>query len=65
LTDVPDKELEEFRRQLADKNFNPMTLKKRLARELVTQLYSQQEASEAEEHFKKVVQKKEVPRYLP
>jgi len=65
LTDVPDKELEEFRRQLADKNFNPMTLKKRLARELVTQLYSQQEASEAEEHFKKVVQKKEVPEEIP
>ena len=61
VTDVPDGELEEFRYQLADKSFNPMALKKRLARELVTQLYSQQEASEAEEHFEKVVQKKELP----
>jgi tyrosyl-tRNA synthetase len=38
-----------------------MTLKKRLAREIVTQLYSQKAASDAEEHFAKVFQKKEVP----
>ena len=61
LTDVSDEELGEFNHQLADRNFNPMALKKHLARELVIQLYSQQEASEAEEHFEKVVQKKEVP----
>jgi tyrosyl-tRNA synthetase len=61
LTDVPDRELAEFKKQLEDDSFNPMTLKKRLARELVTQLYSKKEAAEAEEHFAKVVQKKEVP----
>ena len=38
-----------------------MTLKKRLARELVAQLYSQKEASGAEAHFEKTVQNKEVP----
>ncbi|MFC1982285.1 tyrosine--tRNA ligase [Chloroflexota bacterium] len=61
VTDVPDDELEEFKRQLNNKNFNPMTLKKRLAREIVVQLYSQKEATEAEENFEKLVQKKEVP----
>ena len=61
LTDVSDEELAEFKKQLADENFNPMALKKRLAREIIVQLYSKKEAAEAEKHFSKVVQKKEVP----
>ena len=65
VTDVPDQELEEFRQELNDKSFNPMTLKKRLAREIVTQLYSQQAASDAEDTFEKVVQQKEVPEEIP
>ena len=65
ITDVPDEELEEFRRQLKDNEVNPMTLKKRLAREIVTQLYGAKEAAEAEEKFSRVVQKKEVPDGIP
>jgi len=61
LTDVPDEELVLFRLELANADFNPMTLKKRLAREIVIQLYDQQTASEAEEQFEKVFQKREVP----
>jgi len=60
LTDVPDKELAEFKNQL-DNGANPMTLKKRLAKEIVTQLYSEKNATGAEEQFEKVVQKKETP----
>ncbi|MFH1647173.1 MAG: S4 domain-containing protein, partial [Chloroflexota bacterium] len=61
LTDVPDSELAGFKKQLAETGFNPMTLKKRLARELVTKLYSAKEAAEAEAHFSKVVQQRETP----
>jgi len=61
VTDVPDEELVSFRLQLSDKNSNPMEHKKRLAREIVTQLYDQKVATEAEEQFVKVVQKKELP----
>ena len=61
VTDIPDEELEEFRQELSHNTINPMTLKKRLAREILTQLYSQKEATEAEEHFIKVFQKGEVP----
>jgi tyrosyl-tRNA synthetase len=61
LTDVPDKELGEFKKELENKAFNPMTLKKRLAREIIAQLYSQKAATEAEEHFEKTVQRKEMP----
>jgi len=61
LTDVPDEELAEFRKALENNAVNPMELKKRLAREIVTQLYDQKAASEAEHHFTKIVQKREVP----
>jgi len=65
VTDVPDEELEEIKQQLTDETVNPMMLKKRLAREIVTQLHSQKEATEAEEHFTKSVQKKGVPDGIP
>ena len=61
VTDVPDEELEEFRQELGRKTVNPMILKKRLAREIVAQLYDQKAATEAEEHFARVFQKREVP----
>ncbi len=64
LTDVPDKELAEFRQALNDETVNPMELKKRLGREIVAQLYDQKAANEAEEHFTKVFQKREVPKEM-
>ena len=65
VTDVPDEELNEFRQELSNESVNPMILKKRLAREIVTQLYSEKAAAEAEEHFASVVQKKELPEEIP
>ncbi|MFC1987753.1 tyrosine--tRNA ligase [Chloroflexota bacterium] len=65
LTDVPDKELAEFRQALANDAVNPMELKKRLAREIVAQLYDNQAAIEAEGHFSKIFQKREVPEEIP
>ena len=61
LTDVPDEELEEFRRQLSAQSVNPMILKKRLAREIVGQFHGTDASNEAESNFENVVQKKEVP----
>ncbi len=65
VTDVPDQELAEFRQKLNDGTINPMELKKRLAREIVTQLYDQKAATGAEEHFVKVFQKRELPEEIP
>ena len=61
VTDVPDEELEEFRQGLSNETINPMELKKRLAREIVSQLYNQKTASEADEHFTRVFQRREMP----
>jgi tyrosyl-tRNA synthetase len=65
LTDVPDQELEEFKQGLNGATINPMELKKRLAREILTQLYDQKAAAEAEGHFERTVQKREMPEEVP
>ena len=61
VTDVPDEELAEFRKELEQERVNPITLKKRLAREIVTRLYGQEAADRAGEHFSNVIQKKQAP----
>ena len=61
LTDVPDTDLNDFKRQVAGNTINPMILKKRLAVELVTQLHGREEALKADENFTNVFQKREMP----
>jgi tyrosyl-tRNA synthetase len=61
LTDVPDGELEELKKELDHDTVNPMELKKRLAKEIVARLYDQKAAAEAEGHFVRVFQEREVP----
>jgi tyrosyl-tRNA synthetase len=65
LTDIPDEELEEAKRQLAADSVNPMDLKKRLAFELVLQFYGPEAACEADIYFSKVFQKRELPQEIP
>jgi tyrosyl-tRNA synthetase len=65
LTDVPDDELEAFRQALSQDSVNPMTLKQRLAKEIITQLYDQKAAASSERHFVRVFQKREVPEEIP
>ena len=61
LTDVPDKELKEINQALADDSVNPMEIKKCLAKDIIAQLYNDDAATEAESHFRQVVQNKEIP----
>jgi tyrosyl-tRNA synthetase len=65
VTNVPDDELKQFRQELENDVINPMELKKRLAGEIVGQLYSHKEASEAKAHFSRVVQNKGLPEEIP
>ncbi|MFO8010445.1 MAG: tyrosine--tRNA ligase [Dehalococcoidia bacterium] len=65
LTDVPDEDLSEFRNQLEKDSVNPMDLKKRLAREIVTDFHDEQSAGDAEENFRKTIQEKQVPDDIP
>jgi tyrosyl-tRNA synthetase len=65
LTDVPNEELAEFKRQLATDSVNPMALKKRLAREIVTEFHNEGAALDAEAHFSSVFQKGSLPDEIP
>jgi len=60
LTDITPEELADIQQQMKS-GINPMALKKRLAKTLVTQFYGGKEAEEAEAHFEKTVQNKELP----
>jgi tyrosyl-tRNA synthetase len=61
VTDVPDEEIAEFKVQMTNQSINPMVIKKRLAQEIVTQFHGAPAAQEAEDHFTKVFQKRELP----
>jgi tyrosyl-tRNA synthetase len=45
--------------------FHPMQIKKALARSIVTEYHDQGSAYDAEDHFERVVQRKEVPDQIP
>ena len=64
LTDVPEKELAEFKQQLAAQSVNPMILKKRLGREIVLQFHGTDAAKLAEANFEREVQGREVPQVI-
>jgi tyrosyl-tRNA synthetase len=61
ITDVSDEELNELKMLVEKNEINPMDLKKRLGIEIVTKLHSKEAAIEAENHFSRVVQNKEIP----
>lgn len=59
-TDVSDSDISDIRAAMADGE-NPMTFKRRLAKEMVVVLHSAKDAAAAEAHFSKVHQAKEAP----
>ena len=65
VTDVPDDELDEMKRAVADGSAAYMDIKKRLARELVAQFHDAGSARAAEQHFERTVQGRETPDDLP
>lgn len=65
LTDIPDPDLVEMHRAMKSKSVNPMSLKKRLAEEIVTQFHDRQSAQRAREHFESIHQRGETPESIP
>ncbi len=65
LTDVSDEELRHFDRDMAGGHTNPMLLKKRLAREIIVQLYTKADSAEAEATFERIHQRREIPEEVP
>jgi len=65
VTDISDERLADYKLALERNEVNPMELKKRLAKEIIVQLYDDEAANTAEAHFRKVIQKKELPDDIP
>ena len=65
LTDVPESELKEMTTAMQSDVVNPMEYKKRLAREIVLQFWTVDDARLAQEHFERTVQRREAPKELP
>src|SRR5690606_12185087 len=61
-TNVPRTELPEIEREIER---DPMAAKKRLARTIVSEIWGEEAAEAAEQHFVRTVQKKEVPADIP
>jgi tyrosyl-tRNA synthetase len=65
LSDVPMNELDEIKQALAAGNTNPRDLKMRLAREVVAQFYTPDDATAAEAAFVRQFQRRELPEDMP
>ncbi len=59
VTDVPEEEIEEIRRKLAERSVNPMDVKKRLAWEITSEIHGPEAAGKAEESFERTFQRKD------
>ncbi len=65
VTDVSSDEVKEIMDACASGKMNPRDAKVRLAKDVIRQYHSAKDADAAEEQFKKVFQKKEVPDDVP
>ena len=58
---LPLEDINKFKQQLKNNKINPRDLKMKLAREIVRIYHGEKKAQQAEEHFVKTVQNKEIP----
>ena len=65
VTDVSLEELEEIKVQLQDPSVNPVTLKRRLARKIVSMYHGEEAAARAEAHFDLIHKQHQVPEDIP
>jgi tyrosyl-tRNA synthetase len=65
LTDIDDAELNEFDRKMAEGTLNPRDVKRRMAREIVTEFHNAEAAQEAEEAFIRQFTERKLPTDMP
>ncbi len=65
LTDVDEAELDEFDRKMAEGTLNPRDVKRRMAREIVTEFHNADAAQEAEEAFIRQFSERKLPIDMP
>ena len=65
LTDVDEAELDEFERKMAEGTLNPRDVKRRMAREIVTEFHNVIAAQQAEEAFIRQFSERKLPTDIP
>jgi tyrosyl-tRNA synthetase len=65
LTDIPQAELAEFSRRMAEGALNPRDVKMRMAREIITEFHNAAVAQEAEEAFIRQFSERKLPVDIP
>lgn len=65
LTDIDDAELDEFERKMTEGTLNPRDVKRRMAREIVTEFHDTTAAQEAEEAFIRQFSERKLPTDIP
>jgi tyrosyl-tRNA synthetase len=65
LTDLPQAELDEFSRKMVDGSLNPVVVKRRLAREIVSEFHNPAAAQQAEAAFIEQFSKGKLPADIP
>jgi len=65
LTDVPEEQLTEFDRKMAEGTLNPRDVKLRMAREIVSEFHNELSAQEAEEAFIRQFSERKLPTDIP
>ena len=65
LTDTTLADIQAMTDSMTNDTINPMEYKKRLAREIVEQFWSTDDAQSAQEHFERTVQRREAPEEIP
>jgi len=65
LTDVSDEEIDEFERKMAEGTLNPRDVKRRMAREIVTEFHDEASAQEAQEAFIRQFSERKLPTDIP
>ena len=64
LTDIPMPEIKDMEQAMGAGSLNPIEPKKRLAEEITAQFHSPAEASEARDHFERVIQQRQAPEQM-
>ena len=59
LTSRELEDIERYKKEIENENINPMDIKKQLAFEITTEIYSENEAQKAKEYFEKIFQEKQ------
>ncbi len=65
VTRIPEEEIEEMEKAVAEGRLHPMEAKKRLAETIVRTFHGEEAAKKAREHFERVFSKRELPEEIP